>query len=388
MKIYHVITRLIIGGAQENTVLTCEGLHQHGHDVSLLIGPETGPEGSLLKRARTGGYRLIEAESLRRNIDVRRDWRALNELTTLLRAAEPDLVHTHSSKAGILARIAAKRAGVPIIVHTIHGMSFNRTQPWLVRKLYAGMERYCAGFTDRLITVADAMTEQSLAAGIGTREQFTTIYSGMQTEWFSPDQHDRAACRAAVGLDPDDIAVACVARLFRNKGYEQLIPAMDMAIRQEPRLRFVWIGDGPDAEAYQQELRRRGIRDRVILTGLLPPDQVAGALAAADMLVHASQWEGLPRAVVQALLMEKPVVSFAIDGAPEVVLPGETGILVALNDADGLARAMLDLAANEETRRSFGRAGRELCLQRFDWREMVGRIEEVYNELADQRLDR
>jgi glycosyltransferase involved in cell wall biosynthesis len=106
------------------------------------------------------------------------------------------------------------------------------------------------------------------------------------------------------------------------------------------------------------------------------------------MLVHASQWEGLPRAVVQALLMEKPVVSFAIDGAPEVVLPGETGILVALNDADGLARAMLDLAANEETRRSFGRAGRELCLQRFDWREMVGRIEEVYNELADQRLDR
>src|SRR5690606_30081824 len=166
MKIVHVITRLIVGGAQENTLLSCEGLHERGHDVSLVIGPEAGPEGSLTGVAQAGGYSVEVVPALQRAVRPLLDYRALVHLTEYRRAYHPHVVHTHSSKAGILGRIAARDAGVPVIVHTIHGSSFNRTQPWPVRKLYAALEWYCAEFTDRIVSVADAMSQQAIAAGV------------------------------------------------------------------------------------------------------------------------------------------------------------------------------------------------------------------------------
>ncbi|MBU0618226.1 MAG: glycosyltransferase, partial [Planctomycetes bacterium] len=140
MKIIHVITRLIIGGAQENTILTCEGLHELGHQVTLITGPTRGPEGSLVERARGGGYDYVEIPELIRAVNPWYDARARRYLEMEFRDREPDVVHTHSSKAGILGRFAARDARVPIIVHTIHGMSFNRTQRWPLRKLYAWLE--------------------------------------------------------------------------------------------------------------------------------------------------------------------------------------------------------------------------------------------------------
>src|SRR5687768_1644140 len=149
MNICHVITRLIIGGAQENTLLTCEGLHARGHRVSLITGSECGPEGSLLDEARSAGYDVHILPSLKRSVHPLQDMRARKDLTALIRRITPDVVHTHSSKAGILARLAARDANVPIIVHTIHGSSFNRTQSWLIQRLYRGLEKYCATFTDK-----------------------------------------------------------------------------------------------------------------------------------------------------------------------------------------------------------------------------------------------
>jgi glycosyltransferase involved in cell wall biosynthesis len=382
MNICHIITRLIIGGAQENTVLTCEGLHARGHRVTLITGPESGPEGSLLERAGAGGYELRILPSMRRAVNPLHDWRARADLRTLLRELKPDVVHTHSSKAGVLGRVAARDAGVPIVLHTIHGLSFNRTQPWPVRRLYCGLERYCARFTDRIITVADAMAAQAVSAGVAPREKFTTVYSGMQTEWFSPDRYDRDAIRRSWGFGVGDVIVGTVARLFRNKGYEQLIPAMADAARRRPDLRFVWIGDGANRSEYEARLTALGLRDRVHLTGLIPPRKVAEVLAGFDILAHASQWEGLPRAAVQALLMEHPVISFDIDGAPEVVIPNRTGILVPLNETAALADAMVQLAGDADARTRLGRAGRELCLHRFDWRTMVEQIEQVCLEIA------
>ena len=165
MRIVHVITRLIVGGAQENTILSCEGLHALGHEVHLLSGPTTGPEGSLVKRAAAGGYAFEEIPHLVRAIHPLSDIRATLHLSRRFEELRPDVVHTHSSKAGILGRIAARRANVPCIVHTIHGMSFNRTQPRIVRRAYAGAEAFCADSCQSIVTVADAMTRQALAAG-------------------------------------------------------------------------------------------------------------------------------------------------------------------------------------------------------------------------------
>jgi len=383
MHICHVITRLIVGGAQENTLLTCAGLHERGHEVTLVSGPTRGPEGSLVPEARRAGYRYIECPELVRAINPWLDARAQRELTALFSRLKPDVVHTHSSKAGIIARFAADRARVPFVVHTIHGMSFNRTQPWLLRNLYAALERMAAKRTHAIIAVADAMIAQSIAARIAPRERFTTIYSGMTLERFTPTRYDRDAVRAEWGIRPGDgaVVVGAIARLFRRKGYEQLLPIMQSAAQREPRLRFVWVGDGAQRPEYERELVARGLRDRTNLVGLAPPDDIPRLIAGFDLLAHTSQWEGLPRAVVQALLMQKPVVAFTLDGTPEVVIDRQTGRTVPNGDTPAFVLALLDLAHDDQARSRLGAAGRRHCLDRFDSRRMVERIEDVYLRL-------
>lgn len=382
MHICHVITRLIIGGAQENTVLSCEGLHELGHRITLISGPTTGPEGSLLPRVRAGGYRLIELPELIRAVNPWYDARALRELRRLFETLRPDVVHTHSSKAGILGRFAAFDAGVPHIVHTIHGMSFNRTQHPLTRALYVQLERAAARRCHALLSVADALGAQALAARICRPEKLLTIYSGMETHRFDPADYDRAAVRREWPFPPDAIIVATVARLFRRKGYEQLIPIMARAAAADPRLHFLWIGDGAQRGEYEAELQRIGLRARTHLVGLVPPAEIPRLLAGCDLLAHTSQWEGLPRAVVQGLLMNLPAVAFDIDGTPEVLRDGVTGRLLPLNDLAGFAAALLELAGDERLRARLGQAGRGLCLARFDWREMVAQLDALYARLA------
>lgn len=382
MRIVHVITRLIIGGAQENTLLSCEGLQAMGHDVTLVAGPTTGPEGSLVDRANAGEYRYIEADRLLRAVHPLDDWRAANQLQSLFGSIRPDIVHTHSSKAGILGRIASQRARVPTVVHTVHGMSFNRTQSAVTQRIYAAAERYCARKTHSIVCVANAMRDQMLAARIGRPDQYTTIRSGMETDTFDPARYDATDVRANWNVPPDAIVVGTVARLFRNKGYEQLIDIMNRAAQSEPRLHFVWIGDGANRADYEAELSRRNLRERTTITGLVPPAAIPRLLSGIDILAHASQWEGLPRAVVQALLMEKPAVSFAIDGAPEVIVAGETGALAPLNDTIAFAAAITKLAADAPLRQQLGATGRARCLVEFSKEKMVTALDGLYRRLT------
>ena len=382
MRIAHVITRLIVGGAQENTVLSCEGLHARGHEVTLITGPTTGPEGSIVDRARGGGYAFVKIPYLVRQLSPTRDLHAYLALKRWCRAARPDVVHTHSSKAGVLGRLAAHAAGVPVIVHTIHGMSFNRTQTRMVQAAYATAERYCAKRCHAIVSVADAMTRQAIAADIGAADQYETIRSGMTVADFDPARVNGTALRASWGIQPEHVLVGTVARLFENKGYEQLIDVISRVAPINQNLRFVWIGDGAHRPEYEEELRRRGLRDRVVLTGLLKPAVIPQALAAIDILAHTSQWEGLPRAVVQALLLKKPVVSFDIDGAPEVVIPGQTGELAPLNDTAAFAEKLLKLAADANRRRAYGEEGRRRCVVEFDAATMVDRLDQLYRRLA------
>lgn len=382
MHVCHIITRLIVGGAQENTILSCEGLHERGYEVTLMTGPTTGPEGSLVARARAGGYRYVEIPELRRAVNPWLDMRAQRVMAAELSDLRPDIVHTHSSKAGILGRNAAFDARVPRIIHTIHGMSFNRTQPRWLQKLYIMLERRAARKTHAIVTVADAMIDQSVAAGVCRREKMQTIYSGMEIANFTPDPAARAAARSRWGVQDDEIVIATVARLFRKKGYEQLIPIMQAAAQQNDKLRFVWIGDGAQRSDYEQELQQRGLAEKTTLTGLVPPADVPKLLAGADILAHASQWEGLPRVVVQALLLQIPVVAFDIDGTREVVIDDKTGRLIPLNDEPSFVAALTELAGDNELRTRLGHAGREHCRDRFDARTMVDDLDELYQRIT------
>ena len=208
----------------------------------------------------------------------------------------------------------------------------------------------------------------------------------METERFAPNAERRAKHRREWGVGDDEIVVGTVARLFKNKGYDEIVAAMPSAVQREPRLRFVWIGGGAHRARYERQLEAIGLRNKVRLLGLVPPHEVASCLNGFDLLVHASRWEGLPRAVVQALLTQVPAVSFDNDGAPEVVAPEETGILVHYGDVAGLGDAMVRLGKDAALRRRFGERGRERCVHLFDSRKMVNDLESLYIRLlTDQR---
>jgi glycosyltransferase involved in cell wall biosynthesis len=383
MKIVHIITRLIIGGAQENTLWSCEGQHDRGHDVTLLAGPAIGPEGSLEDRARNYGYRVEFIDEMRRSIHPLRDWTTYHRLIDRLAALEPDIVHTHSSKGGIIGRWAAHRAGAhrankPLIIHTIHGLAFTASTSAMVNRAYKMLERRAAPITDRIVCVADSMRDQSLAANIGRPDQYVTVYSGMETAPFLSPPVPREQTRRRLGLADADIAVGTIARLFELKGHEDLLAIAPQLCARFANLRFLWVGDGLLRASFERRIAAMNLQDRFIFTGLVPPAQVPELTAAMDILVHPSRREGLARALPQGALAGKPVVTYDIDGAKEAVVDGQTGFVVPALDRDQLAERLSILINDPALRNSMGQAGRTLALSRFDARVMVEALECVY----------
>ncbi len=380
MRIVHVITRLIIGGAQENTLLSCEGQHDGGHEVTLITGPALGPEGSLMERAASYGYRVETVDEMRRSVLPVKDFRTYHRLVKRLGELRPDIVHTHSSKAGIIGRWAADRARVPVIVHTIHGLAFTASTSRVVNSVYRTLERTTAPLTTKIVCVADAMREQSLAAGVGTPDQYVTVYSGMETAAFISPGVGRAETRRRLGLEDHHIAVGTIARLFHLKGHDDLIDIAPQLCREFPELRFLWVGDGLLREFFERRIAQLRLTDRFILAGLVPPGTVPELTAAMDVLVHPSRREGLARALPQGSLAGKPVVTYDIDGNREALADGRTGFLLPAFDKEKLAQSIRVLLADPALRASMGEAGRAFALARFDAKAMVAALERVYGE--------
>ena len=380
MKIVHVITRLIVGGAQENTLISCEGQHDRGHEVTLITGPPMGPEGSLLERANSYGYRVEVLDSMRRAILPGRDYVTYRTLVRRFRELKPDVVHTHSSKAGIIGRWAAAQAGVPVIVHTIHGLAFTASTSTLVNGFYKLMERWTAPRTTRIVCVADAMREQSLAAGIGRPEQYVTVYSGMETKPFLDPPVARAEVRRQLGLRENDIVIGAIARLFYLKGHDDLLELAPELRRRFADVRFLWVGDGLLREQFEERMKQMGLRERFVLTGLVPPGRIPELTGAMDILVHPSRREGLARALPQGSLAGKPVVTYDVDGNREALIEGKTGFAVPAFDKQRLAAAIEKLLADPALRQRMGDAGREFALSRFDAQVMVQALERIYQQ--------
>ena len=378
MHIVHVITRLIVGGAQENTLLSCEGQHKLGHRVTLLTGPPIGPEGSLLDRARASGYRVEVLEQMRRAVLPGQDISAYCEMLARFRELRADVVHTHSSKAGILGRYAAAKAKVPAIIHTIHGLAFTASTSTLVNGFYKFAERKAAKKCHRIVCVADAMRDQSLAAGIGRPEQYVTVYSGMDTEPFLNPPVLREEVRQQLGLREEHIAVGTIARLFHLKGHDDLLEMAPDLCARYPNLRFLWIGDGLLRPEFERRIGLMGLTDRFILTGLVPPTRIPELTGAMDILVHPSRREGLARALPQGSLAAKPVVTYDIDGNREAIIEGKTGFAIKPFDRSALQAVLEKLLGDPALREQMGSAGRQFALSRFDTSVMVEGLEKVY----------
>ncbi len=381
MRILHVITRLILGGAQENTLLTVDGLHhRHGDDVTLITGPAEGPEGDLFERASGRGLKVEVVPDLVRAIRPSADWRAYRRLRAAIRRLRPDVVHTHSSKAGIVGRAAAWDERVAAVVHTIHGLPFGPSESRAKNALYVALERWAARRCHAIVSVCHAMTEQALAARVGGPEQYSTIYSGMDVDSFLNPPRPRDEVRRELGLADHEVAFATVARLFERKGHDDILAAAPAILAADPGVRFVFVGDGILREPLRAKADRLGISHAIHFIGLVPPSRIPELLGAVDAVVHPSLREGLARVLPQALIVGRPVISYDVDGAKEVVLP-ETGILLAPGSIPGIREAVLRLASDPELRRRMGAAGRARFADQFRHETMTDSIRSLYERL-------
>ena len=310
-----------------------------------------------------------------------KDFLALRKLEKIFREQKPDIVHTHSGKAGILGRLAAKRAGVPIIIHTIHGPSFGNFQNGLGNFIFRSAEKYAARATTHFIVVADAMKNQYLAAGIGKPEQYTKIFSGFPLEPFLAAKND-LELREKFGIAPDDFVVGKIARLFKLKGHDDLFAVAPELVRRNPKIKFLLVGDGEWRARFENLAKSLGLENHFIFTGLVPPEEVPKFVGIMDALVHLSLREGLPRALPQALAAGKPVVAYDCDGAREICLDGETGFLIQPGDLKSLTEKIIQLASDAKLREQFGLRGQQFVKGNFSVEKMVDAIYNLYLKLA------
>jgi glycosyltransferase involved in cell wall biosynthesis len=349
----HVITRLTLGGSSENTVASILGLQRAGYPCTLAVGLAAS-EPDVVAEARRRGCAVVDVPGLGREVAPLADLRALASLHRLIRRLRPTILHTHTSKAGFLGRLAGRLAGVPAVVHQPHGHVFYGY--WGPRRtaLFVALERLAARWTDRIVTLTPRGTEEHLARGIGHPAQYASVPSGVPTAALRAGAPPRPVARARLGLAATDFVVAAVGRCVAVKGFDLLVAALPRLAASAPSARLLVVGDGPERQALARLARELRVRDRVSITGATA--DVAAHLAAADVLAAPSRNEGMGRVLVEAMALGLPVVGTAVGGIPWVVADGETGRLVPAGDVPALADALADLAQDPALRRKLGEA--------------------------------
>jgi glycosyltransferase involved in cell wall biosynthesis len=379
IRVLHVITRLIRGGADENTVFTVEGVDPDRYDSRILAGRGSEVDGFAEDIRR----RTEVLPSLVRDPHPWHDLVALVRMTRIMRRGRYHIVHTHTAKAGFLGRIAARLAGTPHVVHTLHGVTFHEHIHPVVRTLYVVLERVAARLCDVLITVGEDVKRKYLAEAVGRSDQYVTIPSGMDTRPFREaldPARGRNPVRAELGLAEDDVVVGMVSRLEPRKGYRFFLEAVARLAPDFPQVRALIVGEGTQHAELEAMAARLGISGRVVFAGYR--SDIARTMSAFDVAVLTSLWEGLPRVLVQYSLLEKPIVTFAVEGAHEVVDDGRSGFVVPLRDVDALVDRLRPLVASAGLREELGRRSRERVEGRWDVEIMVDRIRRVYDEVA------
>jgi glycosyltransferase involved in cell wall biosynthesis len=382
LRVCHVITRLIVGGAQEAAIYACAYVDQGSFSSVLVAGPQTGAEGDLRDLAGGLGVPIVQAPSLVREIAPGRDVRALRQLRRVFRELRPDVVHTHSSKAGLLGRLAARRERVPTIVHTVHGWSFHDQMAPLTRAAYVRLERRAARWTDRIVTVSTLDREKGLAARVGVSSQYRTIHELNDLRRYSAGDHTRSAARASLGLPLDSFVVGAVGRLSEQKDPQTWVRAASLVAAQAPDARFVMIGDGDLRAVTERAAAELGVADRLLLTGLR--DDVPAILPAMDVLLLTSRWEGLPLVIPQAMAAGVPVVATAVDGNREIVHDGENGLLAPPGDPELLAGAVLRLRDHDLACRLVD--GGSETARDFSLERTIPQLEQLYLDCARAKV--
>lgn len=323
------------------------------------------------------GVVLFEVPSLVREISLLQDARATLALWRVFHRERPDIVHTHTSKAGVLGRVAAWFAGVPVVIHTPHGHIFygyyGPAISWVIRLF----ERLLALLTDRIVTLTDRGAQEHVRYKIAGPEKFMTIPSGITLSVFRSVRIDPAVKRKELGLPTDGPVIGTVGRLVPIKGHEWLLKAAPLVLAEFPHATFVFLGEGPLLGQLQQVAAGLGISGHVMFLGAR--QDVPECLAAFDLFAFPSLNEGMGRALIEAMAVGLPAVAARVGGIPDVVADGETGLLVPARDAAALADALLKLLRDPARRQAYGQAARRSMDERFDVKAMVRAIDRLYD---------
>ena len=379
--VVHIITKLELGGAQQNTLFTVGHLNRARHNPVLI----SGAEGILVEEAkRLDGVQVHCLPELVREIRPLKDMAALVKIRRILKQVKRDangsgvIVHTRSSKAGILGRWAARLAGIRLIIHSVHGFSFNDFQPSLVRAFYIFLERVTAPITKVFITVSEANREEGIKKRIVTRDKVTLIRSGIDIKKFREVSGDRMTRRRNLGVDTDDPVIAMVACFKPQKAPLDFVRVARIVLNEIGNARFFLVGDGTLRPQIEVLIRKLGLENSVNLLGWRK--DIPEIMHSIDLLVLTSLWEGLPRVLPQAMASGIPVVATNVDGSPEVVKNGLNGYLLPPGDVTGMARKVIYLLKNPEVARAMGQRGRTL-VEDFDIMKMVNQQEVLYAKL-------
>jgi glycosyltransferase involved in cell wall biosynthesis len=348
LRVAQIVTRFM-AGAGGVALRGALALDPDRYEVGFVIG--SGDR--LIQHARAAGFEVIVIERLRGEIALADDRRALAELKTLLRDGKYDVVHTHSSKAGALGRMAAHHADVPRIVHTYHGFPFHEFQSRLRRTAYMRIERSLGKITDAFLAVGPAVAAEAIRLRIAPPERVRTIGVAVSTGP-APQAADRAEARRLLGIPPGMHVVGTVGRLDFQKAPDDFVNALAELGRED--VYGVWIGDGPLRAKTQKLAARRGLAGRMAFLG--ERTDVNALLPGLDVFAMASRYEGLPCAIVEAMAAARPVVATAVNAVPNIVVAGETGLLVPPGRPELLSRALRHLIDNPAVAARLGAAGR------------------------------
>jgi glycosyltransferase involved in cell wall biosynthesis len=384
MRVCHITTRFIRGGACENTAYSCNGQVAAGHEVHLIAGRASESKQFELLRSEV---RVWRASMMDWNVSPFLDLAGFFQLTSMLRRIRPDIVHTHQSKAGILGRAAAHLTKVPIIIHTVHILPFVNVSP-IQASFYRSLERLMAPLTDVFVNVGQEMRDECVKAGIGNPDRHVVIQSGMDLSRFSRELRKRVQWSEVfegqlIGVSNPRF-VLLVSRLEERKGQLEFISTFAEIAKEFPNVVLVIAGEGPDQGRIADRVRELGLSGRVVLAGFRK--DIERLMAVADIGILTSRREGLPRVLVQYALMGLPIVATDIPGAREIVTPDVNGFLAPLEDGAAMRESLSRLLREPETRQRFATAQNRLDFSAWSIEGMNRQLNLLYEGLQRKKL--
>ena len=381
-KVLHIITRLDRGGSAEAVMQLVEGLKRDGYPVKLVTGRTVEPQEDLDAFSRRTGVPVVSIEELRREVNPVDDLIALVKLMHLIGRERPEIVHTHSSKAGLLGRLAARLMDCPLIIHFPHGHVFygyfGRLRTWTI--ILA--ERLAARITHRIFTLTELGKRDHIRFGIAKPEKFVTIPCGIDVAKFSSAGRNPAEARAGFGFSPSDVVAGYVGRLVAIKGCEYFLYALELVRKKRSDIKGIIVGDGPLRKELEELAKGLDLSESVVFAGAR--EDIPEVMHALDLFVLTSLNEGLGRVLLEAMACGVPVVASRVGGVAEIVLHRETGLLVPPENPEGIAEAILEILNDKKKAELFSRKGKERT-KLFDVRRMIERTEEIYQRLLVDR---